>query len=669
MGANKGAGAGKAAAKAAKKAKQADKAAKKEAQALKSSASKGKGKAKDTLQDEEEDLDLILQRYQEEMKAIAAPTVLTLEAPPPPRTNALFLPSPSTLAAEPSSNHLYLLFGEFFDGSRATFYNSVLRYDIAKNEWREYKNAEGPAPRSSAAGVGVPGLGEGGSIVVFGGEYASPTQTSFHHYKDLWIFNIKSHFWEKIESRKGPSGRSGHRMAVWKHLVILFGGFIDTGIKTNYLSDLWIFDTNELSWKQIEFIDKSQAPGPRSGFSLIPCSEGAVLYGGYVKEYVKGTKPKGVPLDDTWILQMDTDLSKIKWQRRKRSGYPPTLRSGCSMCHWSAKGMGVLFGGVLDEENDDDEMISTFYNDMYAYNPEGRGKWISLNLKRPKKAGGRRRKKVAKAANDKDEEEDEGGEDLSDDVDMAEATHEIVEEEEDDDDPIKTTPLTRYNAMLAVVKNTLFIYGGIFETSVPSREYTLDDFVTLNLEKLDRFVHIRGTGLEELEAEWRGSDEEDDAGSESDSDGGDSDESEDDGEEDVVMEEEDEETEEAKEKRHNALSQAEKDALRRRAQSFLGVSKDTTRDQDEILSTPLPGENLRAFYDRSRQYWAAHAYERSGTRGKALRREGFELARNKYEEYKPLLEEIERIQREAELDKSEAAASKRSGNVGERNRR
>jgi len=99
-----------------------------------------------------------------------------------------------------------MIFGEFFDGSRVTFYNSVLRYDIAKNEWREYKSGEGPAPRSSAAGVSAPSLGDGGGILIFGtssaihillqnplvlqclplgGEYASPTQTSFHHYKDL----------------------------------------------------------------------------------------------------------------------------------------------------------------------------------------------------------------------------------------------------------------------------------------------------------------------------------------------------------------------------------------------------------------------------------------------------------------------------------------------------
>ena len=80
-------------------------------------------------------------------------------------------------------------------------FDSTLRYDIGKDEWKEYKSASGPAPRSSAAGACVPGLGEGGGVLIFGvarssesrrwsedvlgGEYASPTQTTFHHYKDL----------------------------------------------------------------------------------------------------------------------------------------------------------------------------------------------------------------------------------------------------------------------------------------------------------------------------------------------------------------------------------------------------------------------------------------------------------------------------------------------------
>jgi hypothetical protein len=132
------------------------------------------------------------------------------------------------------------------------------------------------------------------------------------------------------------------------------------------------------------------------------------------------------------------------------------------------------------------------------------------------------------------------------------------------------------------------------------------------------------------------------------------------------------------------------DALRHRANKFLGVAKDTTRSQEDVLSTPLPGEKIRQFYERSKEYWAGTAYERTGSRGKTLRREGFrafssslathcrsvdltaELAMTKYGEYKPVLEEIERIQKEAELDATQAAASKRTGGTGPgegRNRR
>ncbi len=60
---------------------------------------------------------------------------------------------------------------------------------------------------------------------------------------------------------------------------------------------------------------------------------------------------------------MDQDLSKLKWERKKKAGYAPTLRSGCSMTLWGSKGMGVLFGGVADEE-DEDDMKSVFYNDL-----------------------------------------------------------------------------------------------------------------------------------------------------------------------------------------------------------------------------------------------------------------------------------------------------------------
>jgi len=69
MAPNKGVSASKGAAKAVKKSKQAEKAAKKELQAIKS---KGKGK----LEDEEEDLEAILERYQQESQAVSVSILL-----------------------------------------------------------------------------------------------------------------------------------------------------------------------------------------------------------------------------------------------------------------------------------------------------------------------------------------------------------------------------------------------------------------------------------------------------------------------------------------------------------------------------------------------------------------------------------------------------------------
>lgn len=61
-----------------------------------------------------------------------------------------------------------------------------------------------------------------------------------------------------------------------------------------------------------------------------------------------------------------------------------------------------------------------------------------------------------------------------------------------------------------------YSYGGIFEND--SREYTLDDFYSLSLDKLDRYTCLRSSGLEE-EA-WLESEEEEDDSEDSGSDDG-----------------------------------------------------------------------------------------------------------------------------------------------------
>ena len=80
----------------------------------------------------------------------------------------------------------------------------------------------------------------------------------------------------------------------------------------------------------------------------------------------------------------------LKWERRKRSStaYAPSLRSGCTMALWAAKGMGVLFGGVTDEDTSEETLESVFHCDLYGYQIAGNGRWVSMLLKRPKRKGG-----------------------------------------------------------------------------------------------------------------------------------------------------------------------------------------------------------------------------------------------------------------------------------------
>lgn len=329
-------------------------------------------------------------------------------------------------------------------------------------QWRTYSSSHQPGPRS--AHQVVPSPANGGQLWLFGGEFAAPKGGSFHHYRDLWVFNISTHTWDRIETKVRPSARSGHRMTLWKNFLVLFGGFIDTGARTTYLNDLWLFDTQEYKWTEMKQNDLRR-PLARSGFSLLNCSDGVILYGGYCKRYVKGQRTQGVALDDAWILKFDfnsegnsaltsaksgskdSNLPTIDWQKRRKIGYfPNPTRSGCTMTNWANKNMAVLFGGVTDTENDEGEqgrtrflsispnsletndwpltrpslfslkesLESVCHKELYGYQLNGNGRWISLNLKKKKSMGGGRRRKKEKVEQPQQRKGDEGENDSDD---------------------------------------------------------------------------------------------------------------------------------------------------------------------------------------------------------------------------------------------------------------
>lgn len=82
-----------------------------------------------------------------------------------------------------------------------------------------------------------------------------------------------------------------------------------------------MFSLDDLKWRQVEGLDPERSPGARSGFSFIPCPEGAILHGGYRKDYVKGLRPKGVPLDDTWLLRCGLQIRYASLAEQSQDGH------------------------------------------------------------------------------------------------------------------------------------------------------------------------------------------------------------------------------------------------------------------------------------------------------------------------------------------------------------
>lgn len=598
-----------------------DKEAKKARAELKMKKSQGKAELKDKKKskklgtEEEEDVDIeeILANFKREQELFEKIVVETVEKPSK-RISPCIIANPIH-----GKNELVLFGGENTDQetSMTHFYNDMLTYNPDNDQWKRISSQNSPMPRSSAAMAAHPS----GVAILHGGEFSSPKQNTFYHYSDTWLLDCSTKEWTKIEQKNGPSARSGHRMTVWKNFLILHGGFRDLGTSTTYLNDCWLFDITTYKWKQVEFPKNHTIPDARSGHSLIPDSEGAILWGGYCKVKAGKGLQKGKVLSDCWYLKMNNDASAIRWERRKKQGFQPSPRVGCSMVHH--KGRGVLFGGVYDFEETEESLDSEFYNDVFTYQANT-NRWYSLSL-RPQ------RKKVVKTSNKstKDQEKEleellnnilkkaklyDQEEDATDNHSNKESSNsENCNEDESDDSDVDTTPSypvsnqlphVRFNSATVVVNDTLFIFGGVWEYG--EKDYSIDSFYSIDLNKADGVtVYWENMNVIEKAKQQDGSESSEEEEEEDDDD--------DDEEEPVdkklIAEEDDEEVEDEIEE----------------------VDQDEIPDPRPWLPHPKAFETLRSFYIRTGADFLQWAISNNkDAKGKHLKKKAFDLCEDRW---------------------------------------
>ncbi|KAA8540720.1 hypothetical protein F0562_024361 [Nyssa sinensis] len=586
---------------------------------------------------------------------------------------------------------LILYGGEYYNGNKTFVYGDLYRHDVEKQEWKLISSPNSPPPRSAHQAVAWKNY-----LYIFGGEFTSPNQERFHHYKDFWMLDLKTNQWEQLNYKGCPSPRSGHRMVLYKHKIIVFGGFYDTLREVRYYNDLHLFDLDQFKWQEIKPSPGCMWPSARSGFQFFVHQDEIFLYGGYSKEVAsdKNNSEKGIVHSDLWSL----DPRTWEWNKVKKSGMPPGPRAGFSMC--VHKKRALLFGGVVDMEVEGDVLMSLFLNELYGFQLDTH-RWYPLELRKGKSTKDKLKKssevksnsvalddKISPielekcTANDKYEnlEYDEDTVDMESNIDEISLhmernvavdderlaarsngkPHESsLKSQQNSDLPEIVKPCGRINSCMVVGRDTLYIYGGMME--VKDREITLDDLYSLNLSKLDEWkCIIPASESEWIEASEDDDDDEDDSEDEECDSGGDSDESDDDDNEarnggagsiemgDAVA---------IIRGQGKNLRRKEKRARIEQIRASLGLS-DSQR-------TPVPGESLRDFYKRTNLYWQMAAHEHTQHTGKELRKDGFDLAEARYKELKPILDELailEVEQKAEEAEGAETSSSRKKGN-------
>ncbi|XP_065314772.1 uncharacterized protein LOC135923769 isoform X2 [Gordionus sp. m RMFG-2023] len=282
-----------------------------------------------------------------------------------------------------------------------------------------------PPPRSSHQMVSF--AHSGGQLWLFGGEFITKSHVQIHHYNDLWLFDIIQQKWEKIDSPRAPSPRSGHRMVAFKKIIVLFGGFFNNEKYCQYFNDLYLFHTENRVWMNIDIKNqKGIPPSPRSAFHFLPYkitdnklknitsldssstldektskqretnkdtdeNEGILLFWGYTVNYGKGSSTEnkknlevgtGQNLIDMYKLVPDlknidknTAIPMVwRWTavKQKMGGCLHKDQSLFQRCGAVSVNYGtdrvLLFGGVFDKEQTEELICeSVFYNDIYQF--------------------------------------------------------------------------------------------------------------------------------------------------------------------------------------------------------------------------------------------------------------------------------------------------------------
>lgn len=648
----------------------------------------------------EEAIEVTLKRIQKTQGKLKTVEEVQSVSPPTPRVNVVFVPHPER------DNEMILFGGEFWNGEATEAYNDTYFFNAKKNAWARLSAAVNPAPRSSSQGVVYKHY-----LILFGGEFVSQSQSQYLHFKDVWRFDSRSSEWEELKTLKGgPSSRSGHRMALWKRNAVMFGGFYDNAQECRYFDDLWLLSALDGAgrWTQVKTAPASELPHARSGHSIGVYQDQLFVYGGYsTQKFNRFKKSEATVHHDLWMIRLPQDEQAEAaggtgplpmWTKVRLGGVPPPIRSGVSFAFKDKR--LYLFGGVVDIESPGGKTVSTFHNDLFVFHMDTKRFYpvVLRRLTKKEKMTNRKenlddlaaqlsaldlRHSVSGSSDEDSNSSSPSSSSDDDDADVnaaVQGTSREMKESYETNRHGQILPHRRMDSALAILGNTLYLYGGQFESG--KKEITMSDVFALNLNRLDTYQALLSQDLSA--AVWLGKESESNAGSwesgstvvsaafDLDYDEEDEEEEEESGVDfgkmprQVIPDSEDD-GEEAPEAipaelavevtpAADEVNEAVDGVTRSRGKKGLKVHKEQLLAQlgaSAVVPTPERGETFAAFFERTTPFWMTMAREsvEGKTTDRRLKREASEFAKHRYTEAKELLEQLHLVE---EREKEEA---------------
>ena len=246
-----------------------------------------------------------------------------------------------------------------------------------------------------------------------------------------------------------------------------------------------------------------------------------------------------------------------------------------------------MFGGVSDIIEDEETIESIIHSDFFQFNLDS-NKFYPINLKAKK-----------------------------------------------GDQSESLQPGARFNPMISIAKNTLYLFGGILEKN--EKEFTLNDFWAINADKMNEWICLAKD--ETLENEWKGekSDDEEDS--------------------------EDEELKSGDDEEHSDPSEDKQDKL-----IFNYHEKQEFDPLPELELEPKPGEKMGEYFDRTSVFWLERALKVGDFGGKVLRRVAFMQSERHYLDRLSGNELLMQQFKENEVAIEEAVNAKKESETRQRNR-